>query len=158
MQCCMGCLPICASTTYLGISGWQPLQNPFFGSEVMSSWKDLLQGDQPYDFSDATESMPPYAQLGSEVILLVVLISGTNSRKARDPEPMLHFLESWERLLPPIVLHSILEHVKMPKLIAAVESWTRGAKICQSMHGYTHGSNSRAKDREIVPLYPVQAE
>lgn len=39
--------------------GWQPLQNPLFGLEVMSSWKDLLQGDQPCDFSDATESMAP---------------------------------------------------------------------------------------------------
>ncbi|VAH73452.1 unnamed protein product [Triticum turgidum subsp. durum] len=103
--------------------GWQPLENPLFGLEVMSSWKDLLQGDQPYDFSDATESMAPYAQLVSEVILPAVRISGTNSWKARDPEPMLRFLESWERLLPPIVLHSILEHVIMPKLTAAVESW-----------------------------------
>ncbi|XP_047048003.1 septin and tuftelin-interacting protein 1 homolog 1 [Lolium rigidum] len=103
--------------------GWQPLQNPSFGLEVMSSWKDLLQGDQPYDFSDATESMAPYAQLVSEVILPAVRISGTNSWEARDPEPMLRFLESWERLLPPIVLHSILEHVIMPKLTAAVDSW-----------------------------------
>lgn len=103
--------------------GWQPLQNPLFGLEVMSSWKDLLQGDQPYDFSDATDSMAPYAQLVSEVILPAVRISGTNSWEARDPEPMLRFLESWERLLPPIVLHSILEHVIMPKLTAAVESW-----------------------------------
>ncbi|KAI4988145.1 hypothetical protein ZWY2020_029775 [Hordeum vulgare] len=89
----------------------------------MSSWKDLLQGDQPYDFSDATESMAPYAQLVSEVILPAVRISGTNSWEARDPEPMLRFLESWERLLPPVVLHSILEHVIMRKLTAAVESW-----------------------------------
>ncbi|XBH67445.1 hypothetical protein VPH35_095827 [Triticum aestivum] len=103
--------------------GWQPLQNPLFGLEVMSSWKDLLQCDQPYDFSDATESMAPYEQLVSEVILPAVMISGTNSWEARDPEPMLCFLESWEQLLPPIVLHSILEHVIMPKLTAAVESW-----------------------------------
>lgn len=103
--------------------GWQPLQNPLFGLEVMSSWKDLLQGDQPYDFSDGTESMAPYSQLVSEVILPAVRISGTNSWEARDSEPMLRFLESWERLLPPIVLQSILEHVIMPKLSAAVDSW-----------------------------------
>ncbi|KAF0890134.1 hypothetical protein E2562_037936 [Oryza meyeriana var. granulata] len=103
--------------------GWQPLQNPLFGLEVMSSWKDLLQGDQAYDFSGDVESMAPYAQLVSEVILPAVRISGTNSWEARDPEPMLRFLESWERLLPPIVLQSILEHVIMPKLSAAVDSW-----------------------------------
>uniref|UniRef100_A0A0E0BV96 G-patch domain-containing protein n=1 Tax=Oryza glumipatula TaxID=40148 RepID=A0A0E0BV96_9ORYZ len=103
--------------------GWQPLQNPLFGLEIMSSWKDLLQGDQAYDFSGDVESMAPYAQLVSEVILPAVRISGTNSWEARDPEPMLRFLESWERLLPPIVLQSILEHVIMPKLSAAVDSW-----------------------------------
>ncbi|KAF0889389.1 hypothetical protein E2562_023682 [Oryza meyeriana var. granulata] len=103
--------------------GWQPLQNPLFGLEVMSSWKDLLQGDLAYDFSGDVESMAPYAQLVSEVILPAVRISGTNSWEARDPEPMLRFLESWERLLPPIVLQSILEHVIMPKLSAAVDSW-----------------------------------
>ncbi|KAL5206497.1 hypothetical protein ABZP36_034706 [Zizania latifolia] len=103
--------------------GWQPLQNPLFGLEVMSSWKHLLQGDQAYDFSDGVESMTPYAQLVSEVILPAVRISGTNSWEARDPEPMLRFLESWEQLLPPIVLQSILEHVIMPKLSAAVDSW-----------------------------------
>ncbi|KAG8092916.1 hypothetical protein GUJ93_ZPchr0012g20755 [Zizania palustris] len=103
--------------------GWQPLQNPLFGLEVMSSWKDLLQGDQAYDFSDSVESMAPYTQLVSEVILPAVRISGTNSWEARDPEPMLRFLESWEQLLPPIVLQSILEHVIMPKLSAAVDSW-----------------------------------
>ncbi|KAL5224323.1 hypothetical protein ABZP36_010962 [Zizania latifolia] len=103
--------------------GWQPLQNPLFGLEIMSSWKDLLQGDQAYDFSDSVESMAPYTQLVSEVILPAVRISGTNSWEARDPEPMLRFLESWEQLLPPIVLQSILEHVIMPKLSAAVDSW-----------------------------------
>ncbi|XP_037439374.1 septin and tuftelin-interacting protein 1 homolog 1-like [Triticum dicoccoides] len=117
--------------------GWQPLQNPLFGLEVMSSLKDLLQCDQPYDFSDATESMAPYVQLVSEVILPAVRISGTNSWEARDPEPMLCFLESWEQLLPPIVLHSILEHVIMPKLTAAVESWDpRREKV--PIHAWVH--------------------
>ncbi|VAI13034.1 septin and tuftelin-interacting protein 1 homolog 1 [Triticum aestivum] len=118
--------------------GWQPLQNLLFGLEVMSSWKDLLQCDQPYDFSDATESMAPYVQLVSEVILPAVRISGTNSWEARDPEPMLCFLESWERLLPPIVLHSILEHVIMPKLTAAVESWDPRRENVPPIHVWVH--------------------
>ncbi|CAD6266958.1 unnamed protein product [Miscanthus lutarioriparius] len=105
--------------------GWQPLQNPKFGLEVMRKWKDLLQGDQPYDFSDSAASMTPYVQLVSEVILPAVRISGINSWEAREPEPMLHFLELWDnkKLLPPVLLQSILEHVIMPKLSAAVDSW-----------------------------------
>ncbi|XP_062202388.1 septin and tuftelin-interacting protein 1 homolog 1-like [Phragmites australis] len=103
--------------------GWQPLQDPKFGLDVMKKWKDLLQGDQPYGFSDGAASMAPYAQLVSEVILPAVRISGTNSWEARVPEPMLRFLELWEQLLPPILLQSILDHVIMPKLSAAVDSW-----------------------------------
>ncbi|KAF8655521.1 hypothetical protein HU200_061066 [Digitaria exilis] len=105
--------------------GWQPLQDPKFGLDVMKKWKDLLQGDQPYDFSGGSASMTPYVQLVSEVILPAVRISGTNSWEAREPEPMLHFLELWDnkKLLPPVLLQSILEHVIMPKLSAAVDSW-----------------------------------
>uniref|UniRef100_A0ACD5XNJ4 Uncharacterized protein n=1 Tax=Avena sativa TaxID=4498 RepID=A0ACD5XNJ4_AVESA len=103
--------------------GWQPFCDPSFGLELMSQWKDLLQQkqQQPYGFSsDCTD---PYAQLLHDVILPVVRASGTNSWDARDPEPMLRFVESWEELLPPAVLESVLEDVIMPKLSAAVDSW-----------------------------------
>ncbi|RLM92613.1 hypothetical protein C2845_PM08G27410 [Panicum miliaceum] len=103
--------------------GWQPLQDPSVGLEVMSSWKDLLEEDQPYDFSHGAASMAPYAQLVSELILPPVRIQGTNSWDARVPEPMLDFLRAWEQVLPPVALGLILEHVVMPKLSAAVESW-----------------------------------
>lgn len=102
--------------------GWDPLQNPLHGLEVIALWKNLLQGDDPYDYSDTGSS--PYAQLVMEVILPAVKISGTNTWMARDPEPMLRFVESWEKLLPPPVLQSILESVVMPKLSEAVESWS----------------------------------
>jgi tuftelin-interacting protein 11 len=96
--------------------GWEPLKNPSLGIEIMSSLKDLLEGDdQPHDLSD------PYAQLVNEVILPTLR---TDSWDAMDPEqPMLCFLELWERLLPPFMLQSVLDHVVMPKLSGAVDSW-----------------------------------
>ncbi|KAL3626287.1 hypothetical protein CASFOL_029836 [Castilleja foliolosa] len=100
--------------------GWDPLQNPTHGVEVVSMWKKLLQDKDSLSFSG---SASPYMQLLMKVVFPAVRISGTNSWHAQDPEPMLRFLESWEELLPPVVLQDILDTVIMPKILAAVDSW-----------------------------------
>ncbi|KAL1824471.1 hypothetical protein ACET3Z_011249 [Daucus carota] len=96
--------------------GWDPLQNPTHGLEVISLWKNLLQ-------SDLTAPGSPYAQLIMEVVVPAVRKSGTNTWQAKEPEPMIRFLESWEELLPIPVRQTILENAVMPKLSAAIELW-----------------------------------
>uniref|UniRef100_A0A0D6QRZ5 G-patch domain-containing protein n=1 Tax=Araucaria cunninghamii TaxID=56994 RepID=A0A0D6QRZ5_ARACU len=107
--------------------GWEPLQHPLHGLEVMTLWQRLLQGDEPRDYGIYTEAelgtSTPYTQLFTEIIFPAVRIAATNSWEPRDPEPMLRFLETWEKLLPVSVLHNILENIVMPKLTAAVDSW-----------------------------------
>ncbi|XP_050276850.1 septin and tuftelin-interacting protein 1 homolog 1-like [Quercus robur] len=96
--------------------GWDPLQNPFHGFEIVSLWKSLLLSDQEFTAS-------PYAQLISQVLLPAVRLSVINTWQAREPEPMLRFLDSWQKLLPHSVLHYILDYIVMPKLNSAVGCW-----------------------------------
>ncbi|KAH1196639.1 Septin and tuftelin-interacting protein 1 1 [Glycine max] len=88
------------------IQGWDPLQNPSHGLELVSEWKALLQ--EELDSVDMWDVLTPYTQLVSEV---------------QDPEPKLWFLESWKKLLPASVLATILDNIVMPKLSSAVDTW-----------------------------------
>lgn len=110
--------------------GWEPFLQPHHGTDIMELWKGLLQANEPVDYSvfpDANAygsyGNSPYAQLVMEAVFPALRFAATNTWEPRDPEPILRFLETWEKLLPPSVLQSILEHVVLPKLTAAVESW-----------------------------------
>ena len=82
----------------------------------MSLWKDLLESDQEFTASS-------YSQLMFEVVLPAVRVSVINTWQARDPEPMLRFLDFWENLVPPSVLNYIFDNIVMPKLSSAVGCW-----------------------------------
>ncbi|GJR85138.1 septin and tuftelin-interacting protein 1 homolog 1 [Tanacetum coccineum] len=93
--------------------GWDPLVKPEDDHHLcaVSTWKHLLQDDDIY------------SRLLMEVVFPVVRISITNTWQPKHPEQLLRFLDSWEELLPQLVLQTILDHVVMPKLSDSVNLW-----------------------------------
>lgn len=104
--------------------GWQPFLQPQHGIEAMAVWQELLQGKEANDhaiFQDVDNS--PYLQLVLEVVFPHIRLATTNVWQPRDPEPILRFLEAWDKVLPGGVKQNLLEGVVMPKLTAAVDAW-----------------------------------
>ncbi|GJZ31811.1 septin and tuftelin-interacting protein 1 homolog 1 [Tanacetum coccineum] len=67
--------------------GCDPLIKPADHIDVISVWKDLLQGNNINSL---------YAQLFIEVVFCAVNRSSTNTWHATSLEPLLHFLDIWE--------------------------------------------------------------
>lgn len=94
----------------------------------ISAWKTLL--GEKYSVN-STDMDSPYSQLWHSYILLLK-IAVTDTWKAIDSQQILIFLESWENLLPPLVLQKNLDTVAKPEISLAVDSWD--PHVCWKKH------------------------
>nr|XP_043636104.1 septin and tuftelin-interacting protein 1 homolog 1-like [Erigeron canadensis]XP_043636105.1 septin and tuftelin-interacting protein 1 homolog 1-like [Erigeron canadensis] len=95
--------------------GWDPLIKPMDNLDVISLWKEFLQADERSD--------SPYPGLFMKVMFPHIWKSITKTWQVKHPEPLLRFLNIWERLLPHSALKTILDDIVLPNLSAAVDSW-----------------------------------
>ena len=109
---------------------WNPLSDPKHGLAQAAKWQALLapDGTGPQDYSifpdmDLAASADPYTVLIRDSLLPRLRAAVVNQWEPRFPEPLLQFLEAWQLLLPEPVLTTILHHLVMPKLTAAVDVW-----------------------------------
>ncbi|KAL9672242.1 hypothetical protein QQ045_028492 [Rhodiola kirilowii] len=102
--------------------GWNPLQNPSHGLELISVWKEILQSQREYNL-ESEDLLSLYPQLILGVVVPALRISVISKWDASYPDPMIGFLEMWEKLIPPSVWQTILDEIVFPKIAAAVDRW-----------------------------------
>ncbi len=121
--------------------GWSPLAAPSQGLEEFSAWRPLLQSDAQRSavLSTAATNVEadPFALLSLEVLLPPLRSAVLNQWQPRDPEPLLSLVELWAPVLPPVVLHHLLDSSVMPKIRAAVDSW-EPRKETVPIHAWIH--------------------
>ena len=110
---------------------WEPLEDPSRGLEAVTGLKGALLDDG--------SAASPYAALVDDVVVGPVLASAAETWEARDPAPMVRFLETWRDALPLPATQRLLEQAVMPKLAAAVESW----EPVSNPHGSGRGRDRR---------------
>ncbi|CAN6235604.1 unnamed protein product [Urochloa humidicola] len=97
---------------------WDPLADPSRGVDAVAGLRGALLDDG--------SASSPYAALVDDVVVGAVLaaaVSGGRAWDARDPDPMVRFLETWGDALPVPSIQRVLEAAVMPRLLAAVASW-----------------------------------
>lgn len=94
---------------------WEPLDDPSRGLEAVAELKGVLLDDG--------SAASPYAALVDDVVVGPALASAAETWDARDPEPMVRFLETWGDALPLPAIQRVLEQVVMPMLWDAVVAW-----------------------------------
>ena len=64
----------------------------------------------------AAEAQDPFAQLVALVMLPPLRTAITNAWQAREPEALLQWLDLWQPLMPPALLHELLTSQVFPKV------------------------------------------
>ena len=129
-------LPSALPRLTAALAGWAPLDAPAVGAGEFAAWRPLLETDAARHavLGGAADAVgaggagaaaaddDPYAAAVEELVL-PPLRAAAALWEPRDPEPMLAWVDAWERLLPPAALHHVLIGLVLPRVAAAVEAW-----------------------------------
>lgn len=133
---------------------WQPLKKPSFSTALFKEWKDILEGSDGLNRSYAHHcagNPDPYHHIVWEAWMPLVR-QAILSWSPRICEPAIELLETWMPLLPPWILHNVLDQFVLPRLQQEVELWnplTDTMPIHSWLHPWLPLMGSR-----LEPLYP----
>lgn len=105
-------LALALPTARRELVGWKPLEKPERGLELVASWRELLEGQDPQSFGALCEQA-----------LLPSLRAALCEWPVQDCEPCLQLLERCRKRLPPATVEAIMVQVLLPRLRAEVDAW-----------------------------------
>ena len=101
------------------MAGSAPFNDPSQGVENIHAWRSLLESAEQANahyFDVANSSSDPYSTLLLMTVVPKLQSAVTNLWDPQTPEPMLKWLEHWQRNLPPSVEFLILDTLVFPKV------------------------------------------
>ena len=101
------------------MAGSAPFKDPSQGVENIHAWRSLLESAEQANahyFDIANSSSDPYSTLLLMTVVPKLQSAVTNLWDPQTPEPMLKWLEHWQRNLPPSVEFLILDTLVFPKV------------------------------------------
>eukprot|EP01119_Soliformovum_irregulare_P005394 TRINITY_DN1715_c0_g1_i2.p1 TRINITY_DN1715_c0_g1~~TRINITY_DN1715_c0_g1_i2.p1 ORF type:complete len:734 (-),score=297.74 TRINITY_DN1715_c0_g1_i2:29-2230(-) len=109
------------------LSEWRPLENPNFAISEFRVWKQLTSGESEIIDADTfqVENTEPdvYTQLICDLILPKFRTCITGEWEIRNPENCLKLIDTWEHLLPRVVLRNVLDQLIFPRISREIDEW-----------------------------------
>ncbi|KAI8064614.1 GC-rich sequence DNA-binding factor-like protein-domain-containing protein [Gongronella butleri] len=113
---------------------WDVLNDPGRGLDDIQRWRRPLlrshDDDLPDDPRRAKKQLQashlistPYETMINTIWLHKVRSTINNEWDVRDPEPLIHFLDRWQTVLPRFVFENVINQLVMPKVTRAVADW-----------------------------------
>ncbi|TGZ84965.1 TFP11-domain-containing protein [Ascodesmis nigricans] len=123
------------------LEAWRPQDDPIFYRPYFFRLHSILQIKSKDDLEHTYQTTgvfprPKFASSYESMVATLFLPKirsfVNNTWSPHDPLPALNLIDAWSSVLPPYILSNILTQLILPKLLAAVQSWSPSSKADSS--------------------------